>query len=171
MKNVKRFLFTPVLLVALITVTVLLFRWYEATPYVQMQRFEAARAQWEAQSFTGYRLHYEVQQGAENDFRRVMQRRTVSDFFRWMENYPRQGDFHCGGLNFECRRPVAYQFYAEYDEQLGYPHTIIFMRTRHPDWLNPHFWTWLLWYNGWQQCENLVCTTTDRTTVVIEMEQ
>jgi hypothetical protein len=170
MKNVNRFLFAPVLLIALLTITALLYRWYEATPYVQAQRLQAAHTHWETQSFTGYRLHYEVQQGTENDFRKGLQHRSVSDFFRWMENYPRQVEFRCGGLNFECTRPVTYRFYAEYDEHLGYPRTVIFTRTRHPDWLNPHFWAWLIRSGGWQQCENLACTTTDRTTVVIEME-
>jgi hypothetical protein len=163
----KSFLFIPVLLATV----VMLYRWYETTPFVQAQRFEAARTRWEAQSFTGYRLHYEVQQGAANDFRPGLQRHSVSSFFRWIENYPRQLEFRCGGLNFECTRPVTYKVQAAYDDHLGYPRTITFLRTRHPAWLNPHFWTWLIWSGGWQQCENLFCTTTDRTIVIIEMEQ
>jgi hypothetical protein len=49
------------------------YRWYEAMPYVQVQRLAEARARWEARTFgSDYRLHYAVQSNPTQSPRQSM---------------------------------------------------------------------------------------------------
>ncbi len=144
-----------------------LYGWYQASPYVQARELAAARVRWENRSFLRYDLEYTIRDENIGVTREGWQHRSVTDLFRWIENYPRSVEFRCAGLNFDCAMPETYSVQAVYDAQLGYPHRFQLTRARHPDWFNPTFWRWLIDSGHWRACPNLTCTTTDRITITL----
>ncbi len=159
----------------------LLSGWYWASPYVQARELAAARARWANRPFREYRLivqqdshvlipanvagNYAVRDEGLDIRQQGVHQRSVTSYFDWIARYPASVEFDCHEFNYHCTRTITYQVNVTYDEQLGYPRVIELTRTRHPDWHNPRFWRWLWQSGSWQECENLLCTTSDSTTI------
>ncbi len=167
--------------------------WYESLPTVQAQKLTSARARWSNRAFDAYQL--EVEYTASRQASGAVARRSTSYQVQHdvgtrfgggrgpsVAEYFEMIDYHvnlritdpsadtryvCKSKTLWCQRATTRRIRVTYDDELGYPQTIEFSRTRHPDWFNVDFWRWLWQSSEWRGCENLLCTTTEQEIITI----